>query len=171
MGGKEQYLGNEGGSGGGGVLPVRGELVGALVVARKAVDARLNQNEVELGVLVLAVPLQMLANNDGLLDEMIHILGDRGSQAVGLEDANQLGACDALEATNSVRVTEDNTDLRRGQALLSELADLLADLLARFLQPRRSAAAVGEGRSRNALSLKERKKRKEKKRKEKKRKE
>ena len=41
-------------------------------------DARLDENEAELGVLVLAVDLQVLADGDGLLHEIPEILGDLG---------------------------------------------------------------------------------------------
>ncbi len=41
----------------------------------QTVDPGLDENEPELGVLVLPVPLQMLADGDGLLDEEVHVLG------------------------------------------------------------------------------------------------
>ena len=40
-------------------------------------DARLDENEAELGVLVLAVGLEVLADGDGLLDEVPEVLRDR----------------------------------------------------------------------------------------------
>ena len=39
-------------------------------------DAGLDENEAELGVLVLAVGLQVLADGDSLLHEVPEILGD-----------------------------------------------------------------------------------------------
>jgi hypothetical protein len=62
------------------LLPGGRELLGALVVASQAVDTALNQNQAELGVLVLAIPLQMLAHRDGLLDQVVQILGDLRAQ-------------------------------------------------------------------------------------------
>jgi len=44
-------------------------------IPAKTVDPGLDQNEPELGVLVLPVPLQMLADGHGLLDEEVHVLG------------------------------------------------------------------------------------------------
>lgn len=44
------------------------ELALGAVVASEAVDTRLDENEAELGVLVVAVALEVLANLDGLLD-------------------------------------------------------------------------------------------------------
>jgi hypothetical protein len=52
-----------------------------LVVAGEAVDPGLDENEAELGVLVLAVDLEVLAHGDGLLHEVPEILRDLGRQA------------------------------------------------------------------------------------------
>ena len=43
-------------------------------------DARLDENEAELGVLVLAVGLEVLAHGDRLFDEVPEILGDLGRE-------------------------------------------------------------------------------------------
>merc|ERR1712078_192523 len=59
---------------GGLVTPVTRDALGKLVVASETVDARLNKNETELGVLVLAVLFQMLTHGDGLLDEAVQVL-------------------------------------------------------------------------------------------------
>ena len=50
-----------------------------------------------------------------------------------------------LDLGNAVRVTENDTDLRGGHALLGELADLVDDLLRGGLEPRRDGARVGDG--------------------------
>ena len=47
-------------------LPGRRKDTDGLVVAGQAVDTRLNENEAELGVLVLAVALEVLADSHGL---------------------------------------------------------------------------------------------------------
>ena len=52
-----------------------------------------------------------------------------------------------------MRVTEDNTDLRGGSALLGELADLVDDLLGGGLEPRGRVARVGDGGGRDALAI------------------
>ena len=55
------------GAGGGGlVLPGRRKDTDGLVVAGKTVDTGLDENETELGVLVLAVALKVLADSDSL---------------------------------------------------------------------------------------------------------
>lgn len=60
-------LGDDGGGGRGLVAPGGGEDTDGLVVAGKTVDTRLDENEAELGVLVLAVALKVLADSDGLI--------------------------------------------------------------------------------------------------------
>lgn len=59
-------LGDKGGGGGGLVAPGGGQDTDGLVVAGQTVDTGLDQNEAELGVLVLAVALEVLADGDGL---------------------------------------------------------------------------------------------------------
>lgn len=58
-----------------------------------------------------------------------------------------------LDLGNTVRVTENDTNLRGSRALLGELADLVDDLLGGGLEPRRRGARVGERGGRNALSV------------------
>jgi hypothetical protein len=62
------------------LLPCGWELLGALVVSGQSVDSALYQNKTELGVLILAVSLQMLPHGDGLLDQVIQILRNFGAK-------------------------------------------------------------------------------------------
>ena len=57
-------------------------------------NSGLDQNETELGILVLPVPLQVLADGDGLLDEEVDVLGQLGGHGLGLQDAEDLVAGD-----------------------------------------------------------------------------
>ena len=56
--------------------PLGRELLSALVVPSEPVDAGLDQNKPVLGVLVLLVLLQVLANADGLADQTVDIFGN-----------------------------------------------------------------------------------------------
>jgi len=60
---------------------------------------------------------------------------------------------DNLDLSNTVRVSEDNTDLRRGGTFLCELADLIDDLVGGGLQPRRWRSRIGNCGGRYALSV------------------
>lgn len=44
-------------------------------------DAGFDQNQAVLGVAVLAVALKMLADGDGLLDQVVQVLGNFRSKA------------------------------------------------------------------------------------------
>jgi hypothetical protein len=91
---------DEGGGGGALVPPGRGEGTDGLVVTGKlvnvslcfcspveatyAVNTRLDENEAELAVLVLAVGLEMLADGNGLLDQHVEVLGDVRAKACAI---------------------------------------------------------------------------------------
>jgi hypothetical protein len=136
-----------------------------LVVAGQAVDTGLNENETELGVLVLAVDLEVLADGDGLLDEVPQVLRDRGGEAwatisisskvklplsrtIGLQDTKDFVAGYEADLGDAMGVTEGDADLGGGQALTSELDDVVDDILGSRLEPGGGSAAVGEGRGR-----------------------
>ncbi|RUP22257.1 hypothetical protein BC936DRAFT_139101 [Jimgerdemannia flammicorona] len=68
----------------------------------------------------------------------IHILlieSNSQTLTVGLQDTEDLVTSDALDLGDAVRITQDNTNLGGGHALLGELEDLLADLLWGGLEP------------------------------------
>ena len=60
-------------------------------------DSALNKNEPELSILVLPVPLQMLPDGDCLLDQMVAVLGQLGSHALALQNAQDLVASDKTD--------------------------------------------------------------------------
>lgn len=68
------FLGDQGGGSGGLVLPVWWKDTSGSVVSGKTVDTGLDQNESELGVLVLSVSLKVLSHVDSLLDQVVEIL-------------------------------------------------------------------------------------------------
>jgi len=87
------------------------------------VDTSLDENQTELGVLVLAVLLKVLADSDSLLDEVIEILRDAGCKTVETEDAENLRASDGLHLADALAVTKHDTDLAGSKTLTSKLAD------------------------------------------------
>lgn len=66
------------------VLPVGRDLACGTVISGQSVDARFDENQSELAVLVLAVHFQMLADLHGLLDEHVQIFRDLRSESVCL---------------------------------------------------------------------------------------
>ena len=98
-------------------------------------DLALDQNKTELAILVLPVLLKMLADVDCLLDELVQILRKIGAESVGLEDTDDFVSSHVLGLGNSVGITEDDANLRGGQTLLGELADLVDNLSGGGLEP------------------------------------
>ena len=70
------------------------------------------------------------------------------SHTVRLQDTKDLVTGDETHLGDTVRVTEGHTDLRRGQTLARQLADVVNNILRGGLEPRRRGAAVREGRGR-----------------------
>ena len=64
-------------------------------------DPALNQNEPELGISVLPVPLKMLPDGDGLLDQVVAILGQLRSHALALQDTEDLVASNETNLEDS----------------------------------------------------------------------
>jgi len=66
---------------------------------------------------------------------------------VSLKDTEDFVTGNRLDLSNSVGVTKDDTDLRRGQTLTGELEDVLLNLLGGDLEPSGSRSLVGESRT------------------------
>ena len=80
-----QYRSDEGVGSLGDISPGGAEGLDVTVVTGESVDSALNANESELGISVLTVLLQMLSDVDGLSDEVVEVLGERGGHAVFLQ--------------------------------------------------------------------------------------
>lgn len=115
-------------------------------------DTGLDENEAELGVLVLSVALEVLAHVDGLLDKVVEVLGDLGGKTVGLEDSKDLVSSGELDLRHTVGITENDANSRGSKTLASVSDDLFLDLLNRELEPAGSLAGVGNGRSCHSLA-------------------
>lgn len=117
-------------------------------------DSGFDQNQSELGVLVLSVSLQVLSDRHSLLDQVVQVFRDLWSQTVGLQDSQDLVTSDNFGLRNSVSISQDNTDLRRSQTLSSVLDDLLNDVIGRQLEPSWGVSRVRSSGGRNSFSLK-----------------
>lgn len=144
---------DQGRGGGRLVLPVRRQDGDGSVVSGQSVDSRLDQNQSELGVLVLSVSLQVLSDGDSLLDQVVQVLRDVRGQTVRLQDSENLVTGNDLGRGNTVGISQDNTNLRGGQTLSGVLDDLLDNILSGQLEPRGGVSRVGSRRGRNSLTL------------------
>ena len=107
-------------------------------------DAALNKNESELGVLVLSELLEMLPDGDCLLDQVVQVLGNLGSQTVLFQDSEDFAASDTLNLGDAHSISESNTDLRGGATLLGKLDNLLNEVASADLHPGWRCLSVGE---------------------------
>lgn len=73
-------------------------------------------------------------------------------RTVGLQDSENLVTGDEPDLGDTVRVTEDDTDLGRRETALRELEDLVRNVLGRCLGPRRLGATVRQRRAADTLS-------------------
>jgi hypothetical protein len=94
----------------------------------------------------------MLTDLNSLLDKHVQILGDFRGKTVGLEDTHNLLSSDRANLGDSVRITEDDTNLGGGKTLLGELADVLLNVGGRNLAPTGGSAFVRAGTLGDTLS-------------------
>jgi len=99
------------------------------------VDPRLNQDETELGVLVLATDFKMLANGNRLFDEVPKVLRDGWAKSLGFEDTEDFVSSDETDLGDTVRVTEGDTDLGWSQTLTSQLDDVVDNIFRGGFEP------------------------------------
>jgi len=148
----DNALGDEGGSGGRLVLPGGRKNSFRLVVTRETVNPGLGENETEFSIAILSVPFEMLPDGDGLLDHVVEILGDLGRQSLRLQDAQNFRPSHKFYLSDSVRISQDDANLRGGQTLLSQLVDLLFYILRAQLKPGWQGTPIRQSALRNTLS-------------------
>jgi hypothetical protein len=134
------------------LFPGGRQLTRGLVVTSKTVNTRLDKNQTILGVLVLSVTFQVLTDGDSLLDKMVQVFGNFGSETAGLQDTEDLVTSDGSNLRNTIRVTKDDTNLRGSKTLLGILADHVNNFFRSSLDPRRRSTAIREGTARDTLT-------------------
>ena len=77
----------------------------------------------------------MLSDTNCLLDQMVEIFWNLWCKSCLLQDSQNLLSRNALDGTNSVGITQNDTDLSWSQTLSCELADHIVNLVFGHLQP------------------------------------
>ena len=98
-------------------------------------DTALHQNEAELGILVLAVLVQVLPHGHCFLDEVVQVLREGWCHAICLQDSQDVVAGHCLHLWHAKAVSQSDTNLRRSQALLGQLANVINHVIRLHLQP------------------------------------
>jgi len=109
--------------------------LGSLIVTSKTMDTALDKNQPKLGILILAVTVEMLADGHGLLDKHVQVLRKLRGKALSLENTQNLITGHRAHLGDALRIAKVDTDLRRHETLLGQLADLRCHLIGRGLQP------------------------------------
>ena len=110
------------------ILETRSNFTSLSVVSSESVDSAFLNGQSELAVHVVLALLKMLSHRDGLLDEMIEVLGQFRCTAVLLEYSMDLLSSEESDLWNTVLVSKDDTDLTFGESLLGVLDNKLNDI-------------------------------------------
>ena len=135
------------------VLPVWWQDRYSSVVSSQSVDSGLDQNQSELGVLVLSVSLQVLSDRDSLSDQVVQVLWDLWSQTVRLQNSQDLVTSNDLGLGDTVGISQQDTDLGWSQTLSGVLDNLLDDSIRRQLEPSWWVSGVWNGGGGDTLTL------------------
>jgi len=109
------------------------------------VDFALNQNESEFRIFVLSVSFKVLAHWYSLFNKTVQILRDGGCEPICLENSQDLITSYVFDLTNTVRIPQHHTNLRRSQSLLGQFANMFVDLFCCDFQPRGRRSFVWDG--------------------------
>lgn len=98
-------------------------------------NSALHENETELGVLVLAITLEVLSDGHRLLDQVVEVLRESRCETALLKDSENLVTGDPSNLGNAVPVSKHDTDLRGSHALLCQLANVINHIIGGQLKP------------------------------------
>ena len=121
------FSGDESGGGGRVVSPSDGQLLRLSVESGESVNSGFDENESVFGVFVLSEFFDVLADGDGLLDQVVEILRNLRSAAVLFEDSQDFLASQEPDLRNAVLVSKDDADLTGRESLFGQLHNQLGD--------------------------------------------
>lgn len=116
-------------------------------------DSGFDQNQSEFSVLVLSVSFQVLSNGNSLSNQVVQVFWNFWRQTVRLQDSHDLVTSDNTSLSNTVSISQQNTDLRWSQTLSGVLDNLLNDRFRGQLEPAWSISGIWNSRRRDTLTL------------------
>lgn len=123
------------------------------VVSCQSVDSRFDQNQSEFSILVLSVSFQVLSNRDSLSDQVVQVFWDLWGQTVRLQDSHDLVTSDETSLSDTVSISQQDTDLRWSQTLSGVLDDLFNNRLRRQFEPTWWTSGIWNSGRRDTLTL------------------
>lgn len=116
-------------------------------------NPRFDQNQSEFSILVLSVSFQMLSNGNSLSNQVVQVFWNFWRQTIRLQDSHDLVTSDNTGLSNSVSISQQNTNLRWSQTLSGVLDNLLNDRFRGQLEPAWSISGIWNSRRRDTLTL------------------
>lgn len=95
----------------------------------------------------------MLSDGDSLLDQEVQVFWNFWSETVRFQNSHNLVTSDNLSLSNTVGISQQDTDLRRSQTLSGVLDDLLNNSFRRQLEPSWCISGVWNSGRRDTFTL------------------
>ena len=76
-----------------------------LVVTSKTVDTGFNENQTEFRITIFAMTFKVLADGNGLFDELVKIFRNFGTKTVSLKDTENFVSGDGANLGDTVRIS------------------------------------------------------------------
>ena len=92
-------------------------------------DSALDQDKSEFSISILSVLLHMLPHIDCLFDQVVQIFRDLGSETVLFQNSQNFISSDTFDLGDTIVISEHNTNLGGGAALLGELHNLFNQVI------------------------------------------
>lgn len=129
------------------------QLSGALVVSCESVNSAFNENQSVLGSGVLTELVEMFADADCLLDQVVEIFRELRGHSFFLQNAENLGPGDFFNLRHTLHISEVDADLRGGESLLGQFFNELDNVAGSEVNPCWGALAIRKTSSGDALAL------------------
>lgn len=98
-------------------------------------DPGLDKDKTELGVLVLPVDFEVLADGNRLFDEVPEVLRDGWAKSLRFKDTQDLVSRNETNLGDPMRVSKGDADLGWSQAFTGELDDVVDDVFGGGFEP------------------------------------
>jgi hypothetical protein len=96
------------------VSPGWWEALHGSVISSKSVNSRFDEDKSEFTVFIGSEFLDMLSDVNGLLDKMVKIFWNGWSNSVKLQNSQDFLSSDSTDLGDTVLISEEDTNLRRG---------------------------------------------------------
>ncbi len=122
------------------------------VITSKSVNSGFNENQSELAIFISTKLLNMFANVNSFLYQVIEIFRNWRSNAVDLQNSKDLWSCYSFNLRNTILISKGNTDLRGSWTTFCHLDNLLNEIICWDLDPTWRSLSVRKTSARDTFS-------------------